>query len=344
MTDNHNGDNILDLIRSVFQVHNVALFLPTEDGNYTLVSASTECEPYTEEFIIPPGKGLVGWVLRHQQPLILNNFDQRQGYLGYYSSNDEKLITSFMGCHLPGGGALCIDSITNHVFTEVDQQLLYRFAKLVVRQINTMGNANNNQKLRRYYDGLEQLFKLHEQTNWKEFLSLFLAIVTETTDSDYSVFVSSVEGASTYFVEGESSPLVIPNKKPLPEFSLVNGGLLGWVFRNEVPIYAEGTDGSSTPLFGKVSYIPEFQSIICLPVSINKITCGVLCLASCTARPLPQDMRIFTKMATVSLAQYLNIVALKYRLNRLLPDATIHRSGAIFYDPDTAPITHIKEE
>lgn len=344
MTDNHNGDNILDLIRSAFQVHSVALFLPTEDGNYTLVSASTECEPYTEEFIIPPGKGLVGWILRHQQPLILNHFDQRQGYLGYYSSSDEGLITSFMGCHLTGGGAICIDSIDNRVFTEIDQQLLQRFAKLVVRQINSMGNANNNQKLRRYYDGLEQLFKLHEYTNWKEFLSLFLSTVTEVTNSDYSVFVSSVEGASTYVVEGESSPLVFSQEQPFPEFSLVNGGLLGWVFRNDVPIYAEGTDGLSTPLFGKVSYIPNFQSIICLPVSINKVTCGVLCLASVTARTLPHDMRVFTKMATASLAQYLNIVALTYRLNRLLPDAIIHRSGAIFYDPDTAPLTHIKEE
>lgn len=344
MTENTSGDNILDLIRSSFQVHSVILFLPTNDGNYTLVSSSTEHPPYPEEVIIPPGKGLVGWILRHQQPLILNNFDQKQGYLGYYLDMDENYITSFMGCHLPGGGALCIDSATNHIFTEADQQLLTRFARLIIRQMNSMGTVNDNQRLRRYYEGLEGLIELHEETNWGNYLSLFLNLIKNVTDSDYSAFVSSAEGSSTYTLEGESTPLIFPNHQSIPEFSLVTGGLIGWVFRNEVPVYAEGTDGSSTSLFGKISYVPNFQSIICLPVITNKVTCGVICLANHAARRLPQEMKTFIRLATASLAHYLDIIALRYRFNKLLPHATVHRSGAIFYDPDLAPLTPNKEE
>lgn len=344
MTDNHNNDNILDLIRSSLEVHSVTLFLSMEDGNYMLVSASTDKEPYTEEVIIPLGKGFVGWILRHQQPLTLNSFDQRQGYLGYYTDTDESLITSFMGCPLPGGGALCVDSITHQKFTEKNQQVLQRFARLVARHIHSAGTANNNEKLRRYYKGIEQLIELHNQHNWGTYLSLFLNIIKTVTDSDYTAFVSSAEDSLSYTVEGESTPVIFSNNNTTSEFSLSNGGLIGWVFRNEVPVHAEGTEGSSTPLFGKLSYVPIFQSIMCIPVIIDKVTCGVLCLASLTAKPLPQDMRIFAKMAALILAQYLDILAIRYRLNRLLPHATIHRSGAFFYDPDTAPLHHTEEE
>lgn len=37
-------------------------------------------------------------------------------------------ISAFMGCHIPEGGALCVDSVRPRAYTEEDQLLLHRFA------------------------------------------------------------------------------------------------------------------------------------------------------------------------------------------------------------------------
>ncbi len=340
MMNDENNDNILDLIRSSLHVHSVTLFMPIENShNHTLVSSSVQCEPYIiEDTIITPGQSLVGWIARHQQPLILNQFNQQQRYLHFYSEQNEKQITSFMGCPIPNGGILCVDSITNHIFNEHDQTLLHRFAKLLAKHVHSMNVMYKNQKVNSYYDGLKQLIELFGKHSWLPYITSFLNTISKVTESDYTAFTSSIEGSSSYILEHENVPLVTsgPNNNA-SEFLFSNGGLIGWVFRNEVPVYAEGTDGSSTPLFGKLAHIPNFQSIMCLPIFITKNICGVLCLASHRARPLPQHMRIFTKMAATLLENHLKCMTLQHRLNSQLSHITsIHKDGALVYEPDVS--------
>lgn len=92
-----------------------------------------------QEVTIAPGKGLVGWILRHKQPVIVNNLDMRHTFLGYYDENDEGAISAFMGCHIPEGGALCVDSVRPRAYTEEDQLLLHRFARHLARQVHSAG-------------------------------------------------------------------------------------------------------------------------------------------------------------------------------------------------------------
>ena len=107
----HDNDNtLLALVRTTFDAHSAVLFLPDQSGNYTVALSSTDNEPSVQEVTIAPGKGLVGWILRHKQPVIVNNLDMRHTFLGYYDENDEGAISAFMGCHIPEGGALCVDS------------------------------------------------------------------------------------------------------------------------------------------------------------------------------------------------------------------------------------------
>ena len=76
--------------------------------------------------------------------------------------------------------------------------------------------------------------------------------MAESTEFEYVAFATAQEGGSTYTVEGENTPLLI-TEDGMPELPLTSGGLVSWVFRNEVPVHAEGADGSpSTPLFGKL--------------------------------------------------------------------------------------------
>lgn len=342
----HDNENtLLALVRTTFDAHSAVLFLPDESGNCTVALSSSDEEPFVQEVSIAPGKGLVGWILRQRQPVIVNNLDMRHTFLGYYNTEEEEAISAFMGCYIPEGGALCVDSVNPRAFTEADQMLLHRFARHIARQVHSAGLASDAEELRRYFGKIEELSDLGEANpGWRDYLSRFLRILAEGTGFDYVAFASAAEGATTYTLEGENTPLLISGGEA-PTLSLASGGLVSWVFRNEVPVHAEGNDGSpSTPLFGKIQDMPQFQSVICLPIQLNKITCGVLCLACQEPRELPPNLRSFSKMAAIQLAQYLERLSLRHRVKILLPRARVHSDGAMAYDPDTAPSAPLSEE
>ena len=207
----HDNDNtLLALVRTTFDAHSAVLFLPDQSGNYTVALSSTDNEPSVQEVTIAPGKGLVGWILRHKQPVIVNNLDMRHTFLGYYDENDEGAISAFMGCHIPEGGALCVDSVRPRAYTEEDQLLLHRFARHLARQVHSAGLACDAEDLRRYFTRLEQLSELSAQNpHWRDYLGAFLRLMAESTEFEYVAFATAQEGGSTYTVEGENTPLLI---------------------------------------------------------------------------------------------------------------------------------------
>lgn len=255
-----NDDSLLELVRTTFDAHSAVLFLPDRAGNYEVALASTESAPFVREARIAPGRGLVGWILRHRQSVIVNDLE-RHSRLGYYAEDEEEAIVAFMGCHLPRGGALCIDSVRPRAYTEDDQALLLRFARHIARQAHSEVLADDAEDLRRYLSRLERLADLGmRRPHWNEYLSGFLSLVAESSGFDYVAFATSSEGASTYTVEGESAPLLV-REGIAPEIPLATGGLVGWVFRNEAPVHAEGGEASpAAPLYGKSPETPLFQS------------------------------------------------------------------------------------
>ena len=342
----HDNDNtLLALVRTTFDAHSAVLFLPDQSGNYTVALSSTDNEPSVQEVTIAPGKGLVGWILRHKQPVIVNNLDMRHTYLGYSDENDEGAISAFMGCHIPEGGALCVDSVRPRAYTEEDQLLLHRFARHLARQVHSAGLACDAEDLRRYFTRLEQLSELSAQNpHWRDYLGACLRLMGESREFEYVAFATAQEGGSTYTVEGENTPLLI-TEDGMPELPLTSGGLDSRVFRNEEPVHAEGADGSPrTPLIAKQPGEPNCKSVMCLPVHLNKVTCGVLCFAGLNPRCLSLNLRTVTKIAVTYLEQYLEMLSLRHRLKSLLPRAKVHRDGAMAYDPDTAPSAPMSEE
>ena len=196
----HDNDNtLLALVRTTFDAHSAVLFLPDQSGNYTVALSSTDNEPSVQEVTIAPGKGLVGWILRHKQPVIVNNLDMRHTFLGYYDENDEGAISAFMGCHIPEGGALCVDSVRPRAYTEEDQLPLHRFARHLARQVHSAGLACDAEDLRRYFTRLEQLSELSAQNpHWRDYLGAFLRLMAESTEFEYVAFATAQEGGSTY--------------------------------------------------------------------------------------------------------------------------------------------------
>ncbi|MCL2123492.1 MAG: GAF domain-containing protein [Desulfovibrionaceae bacterium] len=326
----------LTIICSVFDAYSAVLFLPEAEEDCRLASFFSLGDRILSPEEADPGKGLVRWIARNRQPLLVPNFDQSKSRLGYYQPGEEAYIKAFMGCPVPGGGVLCVDSKRQYSFSDKDHKILQLFAELVGQhQRNGMDSPVGD--IPRYFAQLGIIQELRfRYKRWPVFLEHFLHTVREATGFDYCAFASCDEGSQSYTIEGETAPLMLDGQNPaaLP----LSSGIVGWVFRDGQAIFSEATgDASSTAPFGKVGDVSNFQTVMCLPVVISQSTRGVLCLAHTTALPMPEVMRSFVRQATDHLALFLENLYLKNRLRSLLPKAKLHSKGAVAFNPDNAP-------
>ena len=329
----------LAIICSVFDAYSAVLFLPQAEEEYRLASSFSLGDRILSPEEADPGKGLVGWIARNRQPLLVPNFDQSKSRLGYYQQDEETHIKAFMGCPVPGGGVLCVDSKRQYSFSHKDHKILQLFSELVGQQQRNGMDAPVGD-IPRYFAQLGIMQELRfRYKRWPVFLEHFLRTVREAAGFDYCAFATCDIDSQSYTIEGETARLMLDGQNPasLP----LNSGIVGWVFRNEQPIFSEATgDTPSVAPFGKVGDISNFQTVMCLPVVISQSTRGVLCLAHTTALPMPEVMRSFVRQATDHLALFLENLYLKNRLRSLLPKAKLHSKGPVAFNPDNSPAPH----
>lgn len=341
------AQSLLALVASVFDAYSVVLFQPEDDtGQHgaRLSAFFSQDDQIAQDACVPPGKGLVGWILRNKAPLLVDSIDQNQAFLGYYQEGNEPDIRSFMGCPVPGGGALCVDSTRTGAFAGSRQKLLPLFAHMIPQMESLASHSDHNREVSLYFKALERMAELRAAYGgWGEYLDKLLVLIRETTGFDYVAFTSRVEGSAEYIVEGECPPLLTKdgNHAELP----VNSGIVGWVFRNEEGVHNDGAGGQGpTPIFGKNPLVPDFAAAICLPVTVNNCTCGVLCLAALQPRPLSSELRSFLHMAADDMARQLDLIALRYRIHNLLPKASLQQSGAVAFDPDAPSVSRTEAD
>lgn len=323
-------NNLLALVCTTFDAHCAALFLPEAESEdvhvLTSVATSASPEPWSELKIVP-GKGLAGWIVRHKQAVIVNDLHLRPSFLGYYSEDDESLITNFMGCPLPQAGILCVDSIRNRSFSAADQALLYKFATHLSKEDRSASLSYLCGELGRYLTCLEKLTSLHAP--WRKFLGEFLLSLAEASGFSYVAMVSLAD-KEQYLVEGETRKLVQGE-----HLSLAGGGLVSWVLRNEVPVY-ESSSGGAT-LFGAQPKLnsPVFQSIVCLPIFVEQDICGVLCLADEQPKALSPNLREFVRTAGYLLSTRLELITLRHRCQKAIGQSgKLYTDGAFAFNPD----------
>ncbi len=335
--------HVLGIVCSVFDAYSAVLFLPDEQGESHYLAAHFSLgNNIPQDVYILPGKGLVGWILHNHKPLLIPNFDHREGTLGYYEPDAEEGIKAFMGFPLPTGGALCVDSKRQYSFSEKDHKILQMFAGLV-SSLQSMAHENLSGEIPRYFAELGVIQDLRfRYRRWPTFLKNFLRTMAETTEFDYCAFATLREGGQFYTLESESAPLLLANGQELriPQGS----GIVGWVFRNEQPVFAEEGLSPASALFGKVPDMPEFPSAICLPVMVDKTCRGVLCLANTEPRQIDESLRSFVRQAVDHLSLFLENLYFKSRLHSYMPKATLEHDGGRVYNPDSAPPLRSKED
>ncbi len=315
-----NYHRILGIICSVFDAHSAVLVLPAGIDRYSPVAHFSLGDNIAEEAEILPGQGLVGWIIRNQAPLLVNNFDQRQSHIGYYRNNEESAIKAFMGCSLRSGGVICVDSKRQYSFADKDLKLLNLFADFLSGLVADADRSVEQAHLVRYHNALHRIYGLRgEFTRWPTFLREFLELVAMTAGFEYALFAARDSNGENYLLEGENRPLFIERNTPSRQVVPSSSGLIGWVFRHGTPIYTEGEpDTPLAPLLGKNFTAPPFLSVVCLPLVIHKIPRGVLCLAHGAPHSINEEFKIFLNMAVDHLALFLENLYLKSRLRDVL--------------------------
>jgi transcriptional regulator with GAF, ATPase, and Fis domain len=100
---------------------------------------------------------------------------------------------------------------------------------------------------------------------------------------------------------------------------------VGWVFCNAAPLFCGGDDSPPvTPLLGKAGDTPAFQSLVLLPLIIQRKVRGVLCLASKNSLLIGQDVQDFAVMASEHMSLFLENLFVKCRLRDLHKSVTEH--------------------
>ncbi|SBV94302.1 GAF domain protein [uncultured delta proteobacterium] len=322
----------LGTLCSVLDAYSTVLFLadpPFRGGTVFRLAGKFSLGDFIDPAaVIEPGKGLVGWIAKNNAPLLVPNFDQRKNHLGYYKENEELRIKAFMGCSLPDGqGVLCVDSKRQYSFSDKDQKLLHLFAQLIAEQSANFGKGKTLHTIGEYYSALKEVYTLRRRhSRWADFLREFLGLMVSATGCDYGVFCYNDTAANQYVVEGETAPLVWKPRMQAPAFS-VNSGAIGWVCRNGEALFSNAPGGMpESSLFGKGVTTPQFQTVMALPLQMQRKTRGVLCLAKESPLPITEDTQDFVRMASEHLALFLENLYIKCRLRDVSAAATELRS------------------
>ena len=209
-------ESILALAASVFDAYSVVLFEAPHEGRSQIIAAYTQGEHINQDAVIAPGRGIVGWILRNNAPLVMNSLESSQTSLGYYQEDWLPEIGSFLGCPLPEGGVLCVDSLLRHAFPQEKQNLIAVFAEIVAQVLTMDGQNSGSDSGGAFLMALDRLAELRRRySGWKNYIAQLLAILVENSGFEYAAFSSRPEGSPKYIVEGETPRLLLKDGKPM---------------------------------------------------------------------------------------------------------------------------------
>lgn len=309
---------VLQLVCNVFDSYSAVLFLPSPGGDgCRLVASFSLGDDVRQGMELAPGQGLAGWIVREGKPLLISNFDQKRGVLGYYSGSAENEIRAFLGVPLEGvSGALCLDSKKVHSFGDRDQKILSEFARLVSTLYLERDGLVEGHAEARLCLCLRQMSNLPRQhPKWNAYLDELLNLVSRSLGFMHCFLAVRDDAACVFRVEGVSQVLFSP-AQPSPDSFPLGGGMIGWVFKNDAPVYSQDADTTALRLFGAQASSPVFKTVICQPVHFSKRTRAVLVLASQDPSTISDVHKDFARSVADQLALFLENLHLKARLDK----------------------------
>jgi len=308
---------VLQLVCNVFDSYSAVLFLPDREGlgRCRLAASFSLGDNVRQGMTLAPGQGLAGWIIREGKALLVSSFDRKRGVLGYYSGDAESQIRAFLGVPLAGvSGALCLDSKKVHGFGEKEQKILSEFAALIAELYLERESLVLSQVETGLFRCLREMSDLpRRHPKWSVYLPRFLSEVSRATGFGRCLLAVRVDAANAFAVEGATQRIFHPNL-PAPDSFPLGGGMIGWVFKNDAPVYAPDADTTAQRLFGAPAAAPVFKSVICQPVSFARRVWAVLVLASIEQTALYDAHKQFVRAAADQMSLFLETLQLRGRL------------------------------
>ncbi len=308
-------ESILGIVSSVFDAYSAALILKKDEEKYAIAHSFSLGDQIDTQKEIRPGTGLVGWILRNQRPLLINNFDREVSCLGYYSSGGDSKIKAFMGCPLSSKeGVLCLDSKKTYSFSDKDQKILHQFVQLVERLRTGLCEIDASRRKETLFDCITLVLRLRSKyPKWRTYLNELLKLLVHYTGFNCCFMVSRDETGSGYYLEA-SHNLELKSKLAEGHKFNIDSGLMGWVLKNGTQVFSSEKKGvTNLPLFGKEVQTPDFATLSCLPLVVHKKTRGVLVLADRGEVGCDQNMKSFLLIVADYLGLFLENLYLRAR-------------------------------
>lgn len=156
-------DGFTNLIFNVYEAFSVVLFL--KEGEYLkCISYASFANSFDKNKSVPIEGSLPGWVIKHNEPLIIPNFDKDENALGYYGNPEG--IKSFMGFPMEDIGVIVVDSKKKWVFTDKEKKILNSFVVAIHEEIENekrfsdmeekLDELNTERRILKLFDELNQ--------------------------------------------------------------------------------------------------------------------------------------------------------------------------------------------
>lgn len=137
-------DSLSQLIFNIYEAFTVAFFV-RESNHLKCLSSVTFAASFDKSKQVSIDNSLPGWVVKHNEPLIIPNFDKDFEALGYYGTDEG--IKSFMGYPMEGKGVIVVDSKKKWVFTDKEKKILGNFVALINEEIEKKKRTENFEEI-----------------------------------------------------------------------------------------------------------------------------------------------------------------------------------------------------
>jgi diguanylate cyclase (GGDEF)-like protein len=304
-------DSFSQLIFNVYEAFTVAFFI-RENEHLRCLSSVSFANSFDKNRLVPIDGSLPGWIIKHNEPLIVPNFDKDEGTLGYYGADEE--IKSFMGYPMEESGVIIIDSKKKWVFTDKEKKILGSFVTLIQAEI---------EREKRSQEMEEALEELHGE---RKILGLFHELnLAHITVKEIFLEALSLADADVCFVAVESNgKLVVRDTLGIIDEAYVSkacqadSSIASVVLEGERELLLPYNSGflREKPLFFPGEAIKARQ-FFGFPLITNEATIGVAGFASLSDRKLRDKSIGLLRSISALLALYYSSLWMRESLEKL---------------------------
>lgn len=268
---------------------------------------------FTRESFLDLNQGLLAFILKDKKPLLENHLPDSELLLPYYATSNIP-ARAFAGTPLYYKdllvGVLCVDSEVEESFGEDDLAILNDFSRVIAIQLACSNKLyeyeTENWTTRLLYDFSKGILPIQTAEALWPYLNRSLKTVLEADRMIVSERISPNAGRIAY-LSGAAASLALGQEFPDHE------GLIGWVLRKKQPLLVDDFAAKENYIprfYLQEQHVPEFKSLLAVPVIRHDVTDVVLSLESVKPNAFTEEHKQILETMAYQIAAFLDKVQL----------------------------------